>query len=671
MYCLFRIESNVERLIAIGRLFCLTTLIAFSLLCSASEMVLLHGKHELSPETETVRELSKFYGLSLVSIDVSVSENSKHAIAQMRKQSTRAVLISYDSLGLLNRKDVLQGVKRPGNKRVPILVFGIVDDDSGRLRVWSENAIDGCSAMPRNFGTASIRVGDQRDIVGLLAERQLPAVDSYSCELGTHFSGYSKTILSTIDGNISRSVFSHVQSPRTDIFFAPKMELVDNSWIGEPLGISKAFSSVAPVLLFLKYAAGEYAWHSVGQFANLTIDDPWLVEPYGHLSYKLLLPEMEKHNFHTTIAFIPWNFDRSEAGVAELFRSNPKRFSISIHGNDHSHQEFAGDESASISVQSSKIRQSIARMERFQKLTGIPYDRFEIFPHRIAAEATFAQLSLYGFLGTANSLDVPADVPFPKDPMFLLRPYTTNYGGFLSMFRYSAEQPISEIDIAVQAFLGNPLLFYGHQQFFDSGIGAFNRTADFVNSLQPDTNWTGLGEIARNLYLVRKRDDGAFDIRMMSNQLELATQQGESEFYIEGSAPAPPNALTVDLNGEPQEVKRQGGDFLLKVTNPAKTIRVSVKAENDLVLAKEDVGKRDLRVLALRKLSDFRDLKLSRSPLGRKLVSAYYQDGWNLTEEHFESWKGVGVVVIGLVLIALIVLRRRFVAIFVHRDVVR
>lgn len=83
---------------------------------------------------------------------------------------------------------------------------------------------------------------------------------------------------------------------------------------------------MAPFVLFLRYAAGNYGWQLDGHYANLTIDDAWLTQPYGHLDYPALLTEMEKHNFHTTIAFIPWNFDRSEPDTVTLFRDHPERF---------------------------------------------------------------------------------------------------------------------------------------------------------------------------------------------------------------------------------------------------------------------------------------------------------------------------------------------------------
>ena len=68
----------------------------------------------------------------------------------------------------------------------------------------------------------------------------------------------------------------------------------------------------------------EAQWHSPGHYANLTIDDPWFAESYGHLTYNGLLGEMEKANFHTTIAFIPWNYDRSEGFLAGKASARPR-----------------------------------------------------------------------------------------------------------------------------------------------------------------------------------------------------------------------------------------------------------------------------------------------------------------------------------------------------------
>ena len=74
---------------------------------------------------------------------------------------------------------------------------------------------------------------------------------------------------------------------------------------GTPKTVETAFAEIAPVMIFTKYCAGDRGWHAPQHYANLTIDDPWLHEPYGHLAYKDLLRGDGKtqlpynHCFHT------------------------------------------------------------------------------------------------------------------------------------------------------------------------------------------------------------------------------------------------------------------------------------------------------------------------------------------------------------------------------------
>ena len=130
--------------------------------------------------------------------------------------------------------------------------------------------------------------------------------------------------------------------------------------------------------------------------------------------------------------------------------------------------------------------------------------RVMVFPHRIAPEATLAALKQYAFLATANSDNIPLGATAPNDPLFYLRPGCLKFANFPTLLRYSAEVPVPRLELAINIFLGNPLLFYGHECMFASGIGAFNPVADAVNTLQPDTQWTTPGTIAQHLYLIRK-----------------------------------------------------------------------------------------------------------------------------------------------------------------------
>jgi len=381
-------------------------------------------------------------------------------------------------------------------------------------------------------------------------------------------------------------------------------------------------------MIFAKYCAGDRGWHPLHHDANLTIDDPWLREPYGHLNYKDLLAEMERHNFHTTIAFIPWNYDRSEQPVVALFRSHPERFSICVHGDNHDHKEFDDYESKSLSVQIAALRQSLARMEKFQALTGIPYDKVFVFPHNIGSERILEQLKTYNFDATVNSLSVPIDRKRPTSPLFALRPVTLSFGDFPSAARYGAAMPNPSSFIAINEFLGNPIFFYGHHDLFASGIGAFDRVADDVNRIEPDTHWRSLGDMAKHLYLVRLKDKANYDVLAFSSSLDLDNASGQNSiFYIQKPESDASAIASVSVDGRPVSFQFVGGSLQLSVAIPARESReVLIRYKNDLDLASVSVAKNSPRVYVLRKISDFRDITLSKYRVGRAVTDYYYKD---------------------------------------------
>jgi hypothetical protein len=353
----------------------------------------------------------------------------------------------------------------------------------------------------------------------------------------------------------------------------------------------------------------------------MTIDDASLREPFGHVDYNRLLREMERHNFHTTIAFIPWNFDRSEASVVSLFQAHRDRYSICLHGNNHDHREFGPYSSRPLDGQIKNVKQGLARMARFRELTHLEYDPVMVFPHAVAPERTFAVLKRYNFLATANSLNVPLDAAAPSNPEFALRTSTMAFTGFPSLRRYSAEASIPEAQIAVDAFLGNPMLFYVHQNFFASGIGAFNAVADRVNRLRPGTQWRSLGFIARHLYLEKVRADGNYDVRAYSRIIRLDNvHQHAATFFVERQEHFD-LPLRVMVDGQEHTYERSADQLRLRLDIPAgETREISIVYENHFNIADTDVSKRSFRINTIRRLSDFRDDVVSKSEIGRWLI---------------------------------------------------
>ena len=128
-------------------------------------------------------------------------------------------------------------------------------------------------------------------------------------------------------------IFVETESARRSVFFL-------TSW-GKvfPAG-TNSLLKIMPILMFLKYSFGDRCWHGINDYANLTIDDPWLREPYGYLSFADLCREAKKNRFHVTIGFIPYNYQKSHNDAIEIFRQCQDNLSIALHGNNHDFSEF-------------------------------------------------------------------------------------------------------------------------------------------------------------------------------------------------------------------------------------------------------------------------------------------------------------------------------------------
>ena len=141
-------------------------------------------------------------------------------------------------------------------------------------------------------------------------------------------------------------------------------------------------------------------------YACLIIDDPLLRKKYGFLDYKKLLTLMEKINFHTCIAFIPYNYKRSDKEIIKLFKDRPDRYSLCFHGCDHTEAEFG---SVDMEELDKKCKLAIYRMEELRIQTGMNYDNVMVFPQGVFSSVALNVLKTNGFMGAINTVMEPID----------------------------------------------------------------------------------------------------------------------------------------------------------------------------------------------------------------------------------------------------------------------
>jgi hypothetical protein len=236
------------------------------------------------------------------------------------------------------------------------------------------------------------------------------------------------------------------------------------------------------------------------------------------------------------------------------------------------------------------------------------------------------EVKTYNFLATINASNVPMNVFQPPVFSIALRSFVLPWGDFPSIIRYSAGAQNPAALIAINEFLDNPLLFYGHHDFFVDGISAFDAMADRVNKSELDTRWRSLGDIVRHLYLVRLRDDANYDVLAFSSSLSLDNTSGhDSIFYVRKQEASSPVIRSVSVDGQPCEYRLHDGYLEFNIGIPAgKTRNVVVLYENDLGVIPASALKHSLRVYLLRRASDFRDITMSRYAVGRAITRLYY-----------------------------------------------
>lgn len=575
---------------------------------------------------ERVRLAAAFYGLEVRELNLSQLETRR--IPQWLADSDLvAAVASVDSLSRLNRNFVLSTLRRARGAGVPLL---LVDSGSASeaLSLWTRGAISKCIARDTRSAAAVVRF-TASEVTGPLAGVELPLRNSASCGLLIK-QGAGNRVLAEVRAQAGPfPVFVEVDVPGQPLFVAANLSSSTEMVARGPNQLANQFSELASVMMFLRSSAREKAWHPPAQYANLTVDDPWIREPYGNLNYANLLAQMEIHKFHTTIAFIPWNFDRSEPAAVAVFRRAPDRLSIAIHGNNHNHREFQSYVEAQRAGQRASLNQALARMESLTQRTGLPYDRVMVFPHAISPAGTLSLLKELNYWATTNSENVPLGSTAPSDPMFALRPQTLAFNNFLTIKRISAEVQVSRTNLAINAFLGNPLLLYVHQEFFSKGASAFNPLADYINGIAPDTKWKSLGHIVQHLYAQRSRADGDYDVATASPNFTLMNPTAKSVvFHVRKAENLKPPVLSLLVDGQVHAYQASRDAISFEITVPAgeqRSMQLTYGSQTDL--GKMDLSKTGLYVGLLRFLSDFRDNVLSTNATGRAVISFNSQVG--------------------------------------------
>ncbi|MGY3343702.1 MULTISPECIES: hypothetical protein [unclassified Bradyrhizobium] len=369
--------------------------------------------------------------------------------------------------------------------------------------------------------------------------------------------------------------------------------------------VKKRFAGAVPVVLYLKWSFRDVCWTTSETSACLIIDDPPLWPRYGCLDFGELLQLADKQTFATTVAFIPWNWQRTNHDTVAAFRKNSGKLSVCVHGCDHTRGEFAA---RSAELLDRKLKTAKRRMQSLLSNTALDHENVMVFPQGAFSPEALSALKRNGFVAAVNTEVAPADEALNETTLADLWSVAfVRYGGFSIFTRRYIQHGIE--NFAFDGILGKPCFIAGHHDIFR---GHGSELAEFLRqlaSLRWKLCWRTLGHAVCRSYSI-KPDDATSIVRMFAEQLRIENMEAVTRrIRIVKEGPQVVSLKNVTVNQE--VVAHEYMDGCLEVIvdiPPGRTvdIRCVYHEQPDAFRTSESVSYR-LRVAARRYLSELRD----------------------------------------------------------------
>jgi hypothetical protein len=372
------------------------------------------------------------------------------------------------------------------------------------------------------------------------------------------------------------------------------------------------FPQIGPIAILLRYIFGQECWRPAQHHATFIVDDPLLRKNYGFLNYGRLLRLMDEFNFHTSIAFIPHNYLRNSRYTAQMFRERPDRFSICVHGNDHTAAEFASKDSGLLN---SMLAEAEERLEVLHTRTGIPCDRVMVFPQGHFSTDAMKVLKAHNFFAAVNSDPYPLGEHAGLALADLLQPAILKYGGFPLFLREYVGEMTSQ-DVALYLFFGKPVLIMEHHEFFKDSK-CLPEVVSNINTLAPKVRWSNLRTAIQNSYLVRKTPHGPLHVRAYANAGSIKNDCANPlvcNVNWPGSTESTVKDVLVDGVSWPSKCADGGSVNIFCELPPQSSLTFLLVQENGFGLSQENRRlKWKAKAFLRRRLSEVRDNYLSKS----------------------------------------------------------
>jgi hypothetical protein len=394
-----------------------------------------------------------------------------------------------------------------------------------------------------------------------------------------------KPFASTLIGAATNAAFLRVTWNDVPVFVSSESLIDIDAELKTPnFDVRDHFFSAVPFVSYIRWAFAHCSWNAAEPSACLVIDDPLLRTRYGFLRFRELLAVMKQARFSTSIAFIPWNWRRSDPKVVQLFKDNPDNYSLCIHGCDHTGGEFGISNQRQLRV---IAREANRRMSLHEERTGLIHDRVMVFPQGIFSEQAIIELKHAGFNAVVNT-EVHSNLLGVRK-LRISDVWDVAIMSYANFPVYTRRYPAQGIEnLAFDLLLGKPCLVVVHHDFFTNG---YARLADFIeqlNALKVSLTWRSLGDVVRRGYRQKKLPSNCVEIEMYGSELLIENHSGRTMNYSVRRRESDPHTIESVYAGSRRVQWNSAGDhieFTLDLAPGESTLlRLLFKPAEDVVL---------------------------------------------------------------------------------------
>ena len=430
-----------------------------------------------------------------------------------------------------------------------------------------------------------------------------------------HFFVYDKAALPELSVVISTdggAVFVRIEHQGVPVFISAAPGIVDvtTRLVDRNFDVRNHFLSTVPAVAYTKWAFPVSSWKTFEVRACLVIDDLLLRPQYGRLNFQEMLVAMTSRNFSTSIAFIPWNWRRNASETVRLFKENAERYSLSIHGCDHTGAEFG---TLSTEVLAWKANQALDRMDRLESRAAIPYDRVMVFPQGVFSSKAMSILKQANYTAAVNTevVSVPSDQTVTISDVWDAA--VMNYADFPIFTRRYPEQGVE--NFAFDVLLGKPCLVVIHHQNCRNHLKELSEFIDSLNALRCRLTWGSLADAVRRTYRQRTCT-GAIEIEMYGLDLDLRNHLAERKhFKVRKKEREPDSIHKVRIDSKEVSWEAAGGYICFDTElDPGEKAAISIRFRgHDQGGRTTDTFAYRVKTALRRYLSEVRDNYVSRS----------------------------------------------------------